>query len=396
MTSATSWARAALNSSASARGVDARAVAARAWARTIDRTRSPSRVPPGSRVESRRGAHAPRAPRRGAGPGRVLPAPSGPSSVMNSRSHRECMHRLGRSVVAAAPRAAGPAARGASGTLPPPTMRDLTDRALDTAAKLGATYADVRVIRRRDESIAVKSGRVEGVAMGETRRLRRPRPRRWRVGLRGERQPRARRGRPGRRAGRPRREGVGDRPAAPGRARRSTARHRDVRDAGRRGPVQDPARDEDLRPRRGGSGRRRRQGRLASPSRSTRPPRVEDVRRDRRQLHRAGDHPGRQPRSRRTRSRATSTSAAATRTPAAATRPAGYEYIRGLDLRGPRRVGRRGGGRAPVRAAAARRAGARSCSTRRCSTSSSTRAAAIRPSSIESSAPRRRMPARAS
>src|SRR5262245_32705625 len=47
-------------------------------------------------------------------------------------------------------------------------MRDLTDRALDTAAHLGATYADIRVIRRRDESIAVKSGRVEGVALGET------------------------------------------------------------------------------------------------------------------------------------------------------------------------------------------------------------------------------------
>src|SRR5215212_11824147 len=47
-------------------------------------------------------------------------------------------------------------------------MRDLTDRVLDTAAQLGATYADVRVIRRRDESINVKSGRVEGVAMGET------------------------------------------------------------------------------------------------------------------------------------------------------------------------------------------------------------------------------------
>src|SRR5215207_7908158 len=47
-------------------------------------------------------------------------------------------------------------------------MRELTDRALDTAAQLGATYADVRVVRRRDESIAVKSGRVEGVAMGET------------------------------------------------------------------------------------------------------------------------------------------------------------------------------------------------------------------------------------
>jgi TldD protein len=47
-------------------------------------------------------------------------------------------------------------------------MRDLTDRALDTASQLGAAYADVRVVRRRDESIAVKSGRVEGVAMGET------------------------------------------------------------------------------------------------------------------------------------------------------------------------------------------------------------------------------------
>jgi TldD protein len=47
-------------------------------------------------------------------------------------------------------------------------MRDLTDRALDTAAQLGATYADVRVVRRRDESIAVKSGRLEGVALGET------------------------------------------------------------------------------------------------------------------------------------------------------------------------------------------------------------------------------------
>ena len=44
-------------------------------------------------------------------------------------------------------------------------MRDLTDRVLDTVAHLGATYADVRVVRRRDESIAVKSGRLEGVAM---------------------------------------------------------------------------------------------------------------------------------------------------------------------------------------------------------------------------------------
>jgi TldD protein len=47
-------------------------------------------------------------------------------------------------------------------------MRDLTDRALDTATSRGAAYADVRVVRRQDESIAIKTGRVEGVASGES------------------------------------------------------------------------------------------------------------------------------------------------------------------------------------------------------------------------------------
>ena len=47
-------------------------------------------------------------------------------------------------------------------------MRDLTQRALDTATSLGAGYADSRVVRRLDESIAIKSGRVEGVASGES------------------------------------------------------------------------------------------------------------------------------------------------------------------------------------------------------------------------------------
>jgi TldD protein len=47
-------------------------------------------------------------------------------------------------------------------------MRDLTDRALDTASAQGAGYADVRVVRRLDESIAIKGGRVEGVASGES------------------------------------------------------------------------------------------------------------------------------------------------------------------------------------------------------------------------------------
>jgi TldD protein len=47
-------------------------------------------------------------------------------------------------------------------------MSDLTDRVLDTASAKGAGYADVRVVRRLEESIAIKTGRVEGVASGES------------------------------------------------------------------------------------------------------------------------------------------------------------------------------------------------------------------------------------
>ena len=47
-------------------------------------------------------------------------------------------------------------------------MRDLSQRALDTAVQRGATYADVRVVRRVEESISVKSGRIEAVAFGES------------------------------------------------------------------------------------------------------------------------------------------------------------------------------------------------------------------------------------
>ncbi|MEO5918351.1 MAG: TldD/PmbA family protein [Candidatus Limnocylindrales bacterium] len=47
-------------------------------------------------------------------------------------------------------------------------MRDLTERALDTATQQGASYADMRIVRRLDESVSVKSGRVEGVATGES------------------------------------------------------------------------------------------------------------------------------------------------------------------------------------------------------------------------------------
>src|SRR5687768_8147765 len=47
-------------------------------------------------------------------------------------------------------------------------MRDLAQLALDTATQQGAGYADVRVVRRTEESIIVKSGRVEGVSFGES------------------------------------------------------------------------------------------------------------------------------------------------------------------------------------------------------------------------------------
>ncbi len=57
-------------------------------------------------------------------------------------------------------------ADGAPATLGP--MRDLSERALETARVRGATQADVRIVRRAEESITVKSGRVEGVALGET------------------------------------------------------------------------------------------------------------------------------------------------------------------------------------------------------------------------------------
>lgn len=52
--------------------------------------------------------------------------------------------------------------------LPSTAMRELTSRALDTATALGATYADIRVVRRLEESITIKSTRVEGVAGGES------------------------------------------------------------------------------------------------------------------------------------------------------------------------------------------------------------------------------------
>ncbi|MFI5254455.1 MAG: TldD/PmbA family protein [Candidatus Limnocylindrales bacterium] len=47
-------------------------------------------------------------------------------------------------------------------------MRDLSQRALDTAVQRGAAYADVRVVRRSEESITVKAGRVDALSLGDS------------------------------------------------------------------------------------------------------------------------------------------------------------------------------------------------------------------------------------
>jgi TldD protein len=57
---------------------------------------------------------------------------------------------------------AGPAAP------PPPTVEEVMARALDAAKNAGASYADVRVVRRRSESINTREDHVVGVEFGET------------------------------------------------------------------------------------------------------------------------------------------------------------------------------------------------------------------------------------
>jgi len=47
-------------------------------------------------------------------------------------------------------------------------MRDYTDRALDTAKASGATYADVRIVRRTTQGITVKNGVVQGLTQDES------------------------------------------------------------------------------------------------------------------------------------------------------------------------------------------------------------------------------------
>ena len=46
-------------------------------------------------------------------------------------------------------------------------MKDLTDLALDTATRLGASYADIRIIRTQYESVSAKNEKVSGIGKSE-------------------------------------------------------------------------------------------------------------------------------------------------------------------------------------------------------------------------------------
>src|SRR3712207_3412948 len=47
-------------------------------------------------------------------------------------------------------------------------MKDLTDRALDTATAAGASYADVRIVQTERQVVAVKNGRPDGIVEDES------------------------------------------------------------------------------------------------------------------------------------------------------------------------------------------------------------------------------------
>ena len=233
-------------------------------------------------------------------------------------------------------------------------MRDLTTVPSTRPPPWARRYADVRVIRRIEESINIKSTRVEGVQSGETEGfgVRVLVDGAW--GFAASHHLSTARGGPRRRRGRPDRQGQRDGPAQPRGARRAPAGPRPLRDAGPGGPVRRPARSQDRRPAGGRPGARPGEGHRVHGEPVRRPARVEDVRRQRRQLHRAGHHPHRRgPRGQRDRGRR----APAPQLPRQR-RPVGVGRLRVRPRHGPRgqrRADRERGRRAAQRAAAARR-----------------------------------------
>ena len=142
----------------------------------------------------------------------------------------------------AGPRAArrNPTVRGRARVSSRGSCETSPSRALDTADARGASFADVRVIRRRDESLTVKSGRPDGVSMGESEGfgVRVLVDGAW--GFASSQHPGRGRGRPRRGARGAHRTRLRDGPAPPGRARRPAAGAWPLRDARGRGSVRGP------------------------------------------------------------------------------------------------------------------------------------------------------------
>src|SRR5262245_58080411 len=72
---------------------------------------------------------------------------------------------IGSSAAAAA--LAAPRSVSARGLMTEPALDDLLQRALAAATKAGASYADVRIVRMRNERVSTREDRVEAVASTE-------------------------------------------------------------------------------------------------------------------------------------------------------------------------------------------------------------------------------------
>jgi TldD protein len=88
--------------------------------------------------------------------------PPGIFAAMNLS--RRAFLKAGAAASGAALLASRPELALARGLLTEPTLDELVQRTLAAAKKAGATYADVRVVRRRAESVFVRDAAVEGVS----------------------------------------------------------------------------------------------------------------------------------------------------------------------------------------------------------------------------------------
>src|SRR2546430_2888971 len=83
-------------------------------------------------------------------------------------NRREFLAASGAAALAALDAAARSRLACARGLLTDPRLEEVVGRALSAARKAGATYADVRVVRRRGESVATREDHILDVGMRES------------------------------------------------------------------------------------------------------------------------------------------------------------------------------------------------------------------------------------